>query len=104
MSILRSSCFYVLKSGPKAGRIQPLSSVDSPVIAWPPASDVYYGRQRRGHGGEGVGEWASQEMYYNEHQARRIAAVAFEQARRRGQRLTFTRAEGIIPALAGNWT
>lgn len=49
-------------------------------------SDVYYGRSRRGDGGPGVGAWASQEMYYNEHQVARVAKVAFEQARARGTR------------------
>jgi 3-isopropylmalate dehydrogenase len=64
-------------------------------------SDVYYGRRRRGHGSEGM--WASQEMYYNEHQTRRIAAVAFEQARRRRQRLTFAHKSNAIGEVFDVW-
>ncbi|WP_051753940.1 isocitrate/isopropylmalate dehydrogenase family protein [Streptomyces achromogenes] len=64
-------------------------------------SDVYYGRQRQGHGSGG--EWASQEMYYDEHQARRIAAVAFEQARRRRKRLTFAHKTNAIGPVFSVW-
>lgn len=66
-------------------------------------SDVYYGKVRRGRGPDGVGEWASQEMYYSEHQARRIAAVAFEQARRRRKKLAFAHKSNAIGEVFEIW-
>ena len=66
-------------------------------------SDVYYGQARRGNGGAGVGEWASQEMYYNEHQVARVARVAFEQARGRKQRLTFAHKTNAIGEVFAVW-
>jgi 3-isopropylmalate dehydrogenase len=64
-------------------------------------SDVYYGKQRQGHGSGG--EWASQEMYYDEHQARRIALVAFEAARRRRKKLTFAHKSNAIGPVFAVW-
>jgi 3-isopropylmalate dehydrogenase len=66
-------------------------------------SDVYYGTSRRGDGGPGVGAWASQEMYYNEHQVARVAKVAFEQARGRGRRLTFAHKANAICEVFDVW-
>jgi 3-isopropylmalate dehydrogenase len=66
-------------------------------------SDVYYGKSRQGHDGDGIGAWASQEMYYNEYQVARVAKVAFEQARARRRRLTFAHKANAICEVFGLW-
>lgn len=66
------------------------------------SSDVYYGEQRRGER-EGVGRWASQEMYYNAHEVTRIAAAAFDLARTRRKQLTFAHKANAIPGVFAIW-
>jgi 3-isopropylmalate dehydrogenase len=65
-------------------------------------SDVYYGKQSRGRGDD-TGEWAAQEMYYNERQTRRVTRVAFEQARLRRGKLTFAHKSNAIGAVFDIW-
>jgi 3-isopropylmalate dehydrogenase len=64
---------------------------------------LYYGKLRKGRGDEDIGEWAAQEIYYNEHQTWRVTRVAFEVARRRGGKLTFAHKSNAIPALFDIW-
>jgi len=64
-------------------------------------SDIYYGISRTG--GVGSHRWASQEMYYSEHEVERIARVAFEQARIRRRCLTFVHKGNVINGVFDLW-
>ncbi|HEU5323129.1 MAG TPA: 3-isopropylmalate dehydrogenase [Methylomirabilota bacterium] len=64
-------------------------------------SGVYYGRRQAGT--DAGGRWASQAMYYGESEIRRIARVAFEQARSRRRHLTLVHKANAIPGVYGLW-
>lgn len=63
-------------------------------------SDIYYGKA---HSGVSEGRWASQEMYYAEHEIERIVRVALEAARTRRKSLTLVHKGNVIKGVYALW-
>ena len=65
-------------------------------------SGLYYGHEASGT--DKAGRWATQEMRYHETDIRRIAKMAFEQAQKRNNKITFVHKVNAIPGVFGLWT
>jgi 3-isopropylmalate dehydrogenase len=64
-------------------------------------SGIYYGPVEQGAGPDG--RWASQALRYSEGEVRRIARVAFEQARMRRRKVTYVHKGNVIKEVFQLW-
>lgn len=64
-------------------------------------SGIYFGETREGTGPKGA--WASQELYYDESQVRRIAERAFALANARRRRLCWVHKANVVKGVFGLW-
>jgi 3-isopropylmalate dehydrogenase len=65
-------------------------------------SGIYYGAAKEGEGSSG--RWASQELYYDEAQVRRIVRAGFDQARRRRGRLAYVHKGNVVRGVFALWS
>lgn len=65
-------------------------------------SDIYYGKAANGITSNQI-RWASQEMYYNEDEIRKITKQAFELACRRRKQVTLVHKSNVIKGVFGLW-